>query len=188
MWSQYIYTRDYSRNLTIERAISTSCFWSLAVCKNRGGRPGRFSHMHDVRVDVRGGQCPIVVTHKLGVDHCLPNNELYWHSLSNITVSSSWTWYYKKDLKILHRAPSPPPLLMSTWRHTRDSFSQASIFAYCQKLEVETGNETSIWKFLKLLCPLPPLYSNNGFRLPLYGVLLVSACSGLYPDSIIVHV
>ena len=54
----------------------------------------------------------------------------YWMTavlmcLLNVTVSSSWTRYYKKDLKI----PSSGPLstYMSSWCHARDSFSQAGL-------------------------------------------------------------
>ena len=40
----------------------------------------------------------------------LPNNELYYHCLLNVTVSSSWTKYHKKDCKILRQAPPPSHL------------------------------------------------------------------------------
>ena len=76
--------------------------------------------------------------------HCsvlnLPNNELYWRCLSNVTALSFWTRYYKKDLKILHQAPPPscPPSHL-TFLHT----------ASYHKLEVgtawERGYESTIW-------------------------------------------
>ena len=50
--------------------------------------------------------------------------ELYrgWHYLSNVSVSSSWTRYYMKDLKILCQAPLPSHLpSMATWQHACDS-------------------------------------------------------------------
>ena len=34
----------------------------------------------------------------------IPNNKLYWHCLSNVTVSSSWT----RTSRFLRQAPSPP--------------------------------------------------------------------------------
>ena len=53
-----------------------------------------------------------------GADHCnsqtlhwtassLPNNKQYWRCLSNITVSSPWTKYYKKSIEIDRQAPPP---------------------------------------------------------------------------------
>ena len=76
--------------------------------------------------------------------HCsvlnLPNNELYWRCLSNVTALSFWTRYYKKDLKILHQAP-PPSCLPSHLTFLR-------IVSY-HKLEVgtawERGYESTIW-------------------------------------------
>ena len=99
-------------------------------------------------------------------DHCnlqtlcssasnLPNNKLYWHSLSNITLSRSWTRYYKKHLRIPRRAPPLMSTLMSTWHHTHDSFSQAYPLppflhtASDQKLEAgmawEQGRQDYTW-------------------------------------------
>ena len=65
----------------------------LVMCMMSGGQ----------RVDRWGAQCAIVVTHKL----CDDQSQIYQtmrciDSLSNNTVSSSWTQYCKKDLEILH--------------------------------------------------------------------------------------
>ena len=88
----------------------------------------------DVRVDRRGAVTDRYNSQTLHWSaSSLPNNELYWHCLLNVTVSSSWTKYYKKDLKILRQALPTPLLstLTSTWRHTRDSFSQAFPLCFC---------------------------------------------------------
>ena len=109
--------------------------------KQRGKAWKKESHVSR-QVDVRG-----VVP-----DHCnsqtlrwsassLPNNELYWHCLSNVTVSSSWIRYCKKDLKILRWAPSLPYVT----HVTLSTEPSSSVFAYCKqsknwKLE-RPGNE-----------------------------------------------
>ena len=88
-----------------ERSLfPASSFWSLAVSKNRGERPGRKSHMHDVR-ETWGGRCPIIVTHK----PCVDQPQIYQIIVLTLFFQccSFWTRYYKKDLKILHRAPPP---------------------------------------------------------------------------------
>ena len=70
----------------------------------------------DVRVDVRGGRARRSNSQTLRWSaSSLPNNELYWRCISNVTVSSSWTRYYRKDL------PEQPYLLSqyqycSRWR------------------------------------------------------------------------
>ena len=69
----------------------------------------------DMWVEVRGG----VLDHCNSQTSCwsalsVPNNELHWRCLSNVTVSSSWTRYYKKDLKILHQALLPSRLEVRT--------------------------------------------------------------------------
>ena len=94
------------------QAIPSSSFWWLAACKMEGESLeegvmcmtcGRYEGRYE-------GGMP---------DHCnsqtlrwsasnLPNNELYWCCLSNVAVSSCWTRYYTKDLKILRQAPPPP--------------------------------------------------------------------------------
>ena len=74
-------------------------------------------------------------------DHCyshtlrwsfssLPNNELYWRCLLNVTVSCSWIRYYKKDLKILvgHRPPHGYLHIYLTWCIF---FSQAFPLRFC---------------------------------------------------------
>ena len=93
----------------------------------------------------------------------LPNNELYNDTFfhyniktfniqihSNITASSFWARYYKKDLKILHRA-SPPSCLPSCLPDIMHGiFSpkpSPSIFAYCKWSKTGGGNSlgTQLW-------------------------------------------
>ena len=103
----------------------------LVMCMMSGGQ----------RVDRWGAQCAIVVTHKL----CDDQSQIYQtmrciDSLSNNTVSSSWTQYCKKDLEILHWA-LPPVCLPIVRSHTvhmtkfpRPSFS---VFAYSKQSKTE---------------------------------------------------
>ena len=97
----------------------------------------------DVRVDAREA-VPIIVTHKLCVDqprvyrttNCID-------SLLNVTVSSSWTKYHKKDLKILRQAPPPsclPSRLPNVTHVTLFPRPSPSVFAYSMRSKTGGGN------------------------------------------------
>ena len=76
----------------------------------------------------------------------LPNNELYWRCLYNVTVSSSWTRYYK-SLENLCRAP-PPVCLHIITSHTVHvtTFYRTllSVFAYCKRSKTGEGLGTRL--------------------------------------------
>lgn len=55
----------------------------------------------------------------------LPNNELYWHCLLNIPVSSPWTRYHKKGHKWLKTERG---LVWQPWTH-RDCFAALPVLA-----------------------------------------------------------
>ena len=66
----------------------------------------------------------------------LPNNELYWRCLSNITVSSLWTKCYKNSIEILRQA-RPPLCIYLSLRHitvgvTKPPKPLPLLFAYCK--------------------------------------------------------
>ena len=65
----------------------------------------------------------------------LPNNELY-DALSNVTVSSSWTRYYKKDLEIIRQAPPPHP-------HVYLTFSKLGTRLFT--VQYQSTNFKSLW-------------------------------------------
>ena len=92
--------------------IPASRFWSLAKQRGKAWEKESCTWLQvDVRVDVRGAvptRCNSQTLHLSASN--LPNNELYWRCLSNVTVSSSWTRYYKKDHKILRWTPPPSRL------------------------------------------------------------------------------
>ena len=124
--------------------------YSMQKWRGRSGRKSCAWHLVDMRVDTRvdmmgavSDRCNSQTLHWSVLN--LPNNELYWRCLSNITALSFWTRYYKKDLKILHQAP-PPSCLPS---HLPDFFSQASpsIFAYCKLSKTGGRNRlgTRLW-------------------------------------------
>ena len=134
------------------QAVSASSFWSLGVCKSRGGKAWEKESQAWRQLDVM----------EAVPDHCnsqtlhwsassLLNNELYWHCLLNVTVSSSWTRYYKKDLKILRRAPPPsclPPHVYLTSRMWLFLPGLPPLFLHTvsdQKLEVGTAWERGYW-------------------------------------------
>ena len=85
----------------------------IAYCmqKRRGKaweKESRAWRQVDVRVDTRGAVTDRCNSQTLRWSaSSLPDNELYWHCLLNVTVSSSWTKYYRKDFKILRQAPPP---------------------------------------------------------------------------------
>ena len=103
--------------------------------------------MRPLRVDMRdGGRCPIV-----GSASNLPNNKLYWCCLSNITVSSFWTRYYKKDFKILCPAPSHclPSCLLDVMHVTLSARPSPSVFAYYKRSK--TGGRNGLGTRLRFL-------------------------------------
>ena len=74
----------------------------------------------------------------------LPNNKLYWRCLSNVTVSSFLTRYYKKDLKILCQTPIPlmasiPSCLPDIMHATLSLRPSPSVFPYCKRSKLEAG-------------------------------------------------
>ena len=122
----------------------------------------------------------------------LPNNELYWRCLSNVTVSNSWIRYYKKDL-MLGTAPLTSTLI-SIWHYTRDSISQAfplhfsilqvikggnglgtRLLAYCM-LKMATSKRSPA--FMHSLIHTPPLLYTYlaGTRPQTWALLLLRAC------------
>ena len=89
-----------------------SSFWSLAVCKNGGGRPSPFYHVNDVSVYLgrqRGEGSPIERTHFMHIFFIL-NQEWCHFRLANIWNSSAWGKNYKKRLQApsFDRGPLPP--------------------------------------------------------------------------------
>ena len=108
----------------------------IAYCmqKRRGKAWEKESHVWR-QVDMRGGGA--VPNRNSQTSRwsasSLPNSELYWHCLLNVTVLSSWTKYYKKDLKSLHQAPPPsclPSRLPDVTHVTLSSRPSPSAFAY----------------------------------------------------------
>ena len=98
-----------------------------------------------------GGRCPIVVIHKLCVDQPRVNHTT--SCLLNVTVSSSWIRYYKKDLQILRRAPPPsrlPSRLPDVTHVSLSPRTSPSVFileAIINWRRERPGNEASIWMF-----------------------------------------
>ena len=71
---------------------------SAPVCKSREGRSRRF---HQVCRQTEGSARFCNSQTLRWSASSRPNDELCWCCLSNVTVSSSWTRYYKNNLKIL---------------------------------------------------------------------------------------
>ena len=132
--------------------------------------------MHDVRwAEGRqmGPQYAIVVTHKL----CDDQPQIYQtmkciDSLWNITVSSSWTQYCKKDLEILHWALPPVclPIVRSHTVHMTKFFRPSlSVFAYSK--QSKTGGRAGLGTRLLLehlgACAIPVLSSQLAVWSPL---------------------
>ena len=95
----------------------------------------------DVRVDIRGvvtDSCNSQTLH-WSASSLLPNNELYWHCLSNVTVQISWTKYCKKDLKTLRQAPLPSCLPSRLPNVTHVTFFQAFPLRFCSILSKKFG-------------------------------------------------
>ena len=62
----------------------------------------------------------------------LPNNELYWHCLSNVTVSNLLDKILQEGLQDSSSSTAPlMSTLMSTWCHACDSISQAFLLRFC---------------------------------------------------------
>ena len=89
--------------------------------------------------------------------------KLYYHCLSNVTVSSSWTRYYK-DLEILQQAL--PPTLLSTWCHSHDSISQAFPLCFCTQRAIKNWRQGTAWewgylRFTDAICTHTPEHVNH---------------------------
>ena len=80
-----------------------SSFWSLAVCKNGGGRPSLFYHVNDISVYLgrQRGE---------GYVFFILNQERCHFRLANVWNSSAWGKNYKKRLQApsYDRGPLPP--------------------------------------------------------------------------------
>ena len=92
MHAQCVHQLNYS---LVPRSFPPPVFDHLQYAKSRGGRHGRFSHVQWRQVGrgwTDGGQCPIIVTHKLlhWSDSSLPNNELLWRCFWTLQ-SQKWT-------------------------------------------------------------------------------------------------
>ena len=116
-------------------AFPSFSFWSLAVCKNGGGRPGPFYHVDDVSVYLgrqRGG----------GVPH--RKNEL--EALSCSFCPKRWSFERSRSEKrtasgskrrtrnAFIRWGIPPSLCLPIgrhWRHSRDKMDQAFPLRFC---------------------------------------------------------
>ena len=112
--------------------LPTFQFWSLAVCKNGGGRgrSGLFYHVNDVSIYLgRWGGVPDqksifrvrVIRFEPGTVHFL---------LANVQNSSTWERNYKKrpQHRSFNRHPPPPPpsvYLGRHWRHSCEKMDQA---------------------------------------------------------------
>ena len=98
----------------------------------------------DMRVDTRGAVTDRCNSQTMRWSaSSLPDNKLYWHCLLNVTVSSSWTKYYKKDFKILRQVPPPsrlPSHLPDVMHMTLSPRPSPSDFAYSVRSKTGGGN------------------------------------------------
>ena len=99
-------------------AFPPSSVWLLAVCKNRGGRPGPFYHMNDVSVYLgrQLGEGSPITTHFVHVFF------VSWYVFCFVNVRNSSTW--GRNYKIRPQARSfdggllPPSVYLGRhWHH-----------------------------------------------------------------------
>ena len=119
-----------------------SRFWSLTVCKNRGGgggRPGSFYHVNDISVYLgrqRGRRVPNQKNAFHAHTLCFEPGVVHF-SFSNVTNSSVWGTNHKISLQAhsFNGGPLPPSVYLGRhWHHLHDKIDQAflSLFTYCK--------------------------------------------------------
>ena len=98
------------------QAFPQSSFWSLAVRRNGGGRPGPFYHVNDVSYYLGSGGAEGSLIERMHFTHVL-NQEWYVFCL-NVQNSSAWDKNYKKRPQAHSFNWDPSPAFRLHRRHS----------------------------------------------------------------------